>query len=529
MVLASMPPTVSPRLLGAADVVEGLRLPGSISLHNGDGDTLARVDLGPDLPPVVSGSGLSSELDPHLGAAVSPGELRRVEFVGDDRHLYVALITDKAVLSYAFESDPLGGRTEGVVTVDPPDLAEVRPGAEQGRLLPAPLSLPEPGWSVDLGGRSQIGQDQWVADVFGFAPNRYFVEIGGDDGETNSNTLVLEQLLGWHGLIVEANPRLAATIRTKRSSTVVEAAVYSVSGRELQFVDAGPVGGLVDTLEADVHAPERLRQIAAGNTFTVTTVSGNTMLEESGAPEFIDYLSLDTEGSEVEILHSIDFTRWRVAMLTVENSGRELRRAKLTQILEPLGYVRERAWFEDWFWHPGHLAERLGLTEDEAGARVASALLRVPIFRTAQLQRRLNLASEARDHDLVKELMFEGAKPIYPNNSRFAVGGARILRREGHIADAVALLEMQESQQGILEELVATYGEERRVDDLLRTAERWLEVAPAARSNQTLRSAMLAVVPEEPEAMERLMAGNHPARARQLLLEVAEEHAASGS
>jgi hypothetical protein len=53
---------------------------------------------------------------------------------------------------------------------------------------------------------SQYGQDQLIDKLLNQKRNGFFVEIGGYDGETFSNSLFLEKERRWSGLLVEANP-----------------------------------------------------------------------------------------------------------------------------------------------------------------------------------------------------------------------------------------------------------------------------------------------------------------------------------
>ncbi len=69
------------------------------------------------------------------------------------------------------------------------------------------------------------------------------------------------------------------------------------------------------------------------------------------APAEIDYLSIDTEGSELEILRAFDFDRWNVRLISVEHNHTPLRQP-LYDLLTARGYVRkwpELSAFDDWY------------------------------------------------------------------------------------------------------------------------------------------------------------------------------------
>jgi hypothetical protein len=72
----------------------------------------------------------------------------------------------------------------------------------------------------------------------------------------------------------------------------------------------------------------------------VETVTLEDVLTQYNAPRDIDYISLDTEGSEEKILESLDFNKWNVTLLTIEHNLVPGRAEKFDAILVPFGYKR---------------------------------------------------------------------------------------------------------------------------------------------------------------------------------------------
>jgi hypothetical protein len=92
-----------------------------------------------------------------------------------------------------------------------------------------------------------------------------------------------------------------------------------------------------------------------GQGYKVETVSLNDLLAQYGAPAHIDYISVDTEGSELDILEALDFDRWSFGVLTVEH-GHLPQRAKIQSLLTAKGYrqvLSELSGFDDWYLGPG--------------------------------------------------------------------------------------------------------------------------------------------------------------------------------
>jgi hypothetical protein len=90
----------------------------------------------------------------------------------------------------------------------------------------------------------------------------------------------------------------------------------------------------------------------------VETVSLNDLLLANHCPKYFDYLSIDTEGSELAILESLDVDRWKPRVITVEHNYVVKQRADVKALLNGYGYVREfelcSKW-DDWYYDPNLL------------------------------------------------------------------------------------------------------------------------------------------------------------------------------
>jgi hypothetical protein len=86
-------------------------------------------------------------------------------------------------------------------------------------------------------------------------------------------------------------------------------------------------------------------------TISVQSISLNDLLSEAGAPADIDYVSIDTEGSELEILRHFDFGRWNVRLFTIDHNF-SANRGEIEELLERNGYTRiwpEINQADDWY------------------------------------------------------------------------------------------------------------------------------------------------------------------------------------
>lgn len=195
---------------------------------------------------------------------------------------------------------------------------------------------------------SQLGQDLWVLEQTGFKQGGYFVEFGATDGILLSNTYLLEKEFGWQGICVEPNPEYFAQLRDNRSCVVDDACIAARSGDEVEFVLAREYGGIVDFGDTDQHAERRAAYRQQQHTVLLRTESLNDVLERLGAPRDIDYISIDTEGSEYEILRTFPFERWNVSCFTIEHNNSS-QRQPIHDLLARHGYQRTPARWDDWY------------------------------------------------------------------------------------------------------------------------------------------------------------------------------------
>lgn len=201
---------------------------------------------------------------------------------------------------------------------------------------------------------SQIGQDTMVMALTGHKRDGYFVEFGVMDGVQFSNSLVLERDLGWQGIVCEPGRVFHAALLKNRACHVDLRAVHEVSGEHLEFKETLTelgLSGLTDFFDAgECHTARR--RASAGATYMVHTVSLNDLLAQHNAPNKIDYISMDTEGSEYAILDSFDFDQHRVAIFSIEHNYLEPRRQQIKDIMRAHGYqhiVPELSRHDDWF------------------------------------------------------------------------------------------------------------------------------------------------------------------------------------
>jgi len=209
-----------------------------------------------------------------------------------------------------------------------------------------------------LKSKAQLLQDLYVTYKLAGKRGGVFVEFGATDGISLSNTYYLEKSLGWDGILAEPLPKWRAPLRSNRSAKIDYRCVWRETGEKLEFLVAKryPDLSTLKTFSAnDFNSSARLID---SEIIVVETISLNDLLLEHDAPVMIDYLSIDTEGSEFDILSSFDFDRFKIRVITVEHNYRSDFRESIRRLLEANGFVREFEIFskwDDWYFHPGRI------------------------------------------------------------------------------------------------------------------------------------------------------------------------------
>lgn len=199
---------------------------------------------------------------------------------------------------------------------------------------------------------------QRVQDVFalwhgGLRTNGYFVEFGAMDGINFSNSYMLERL-GWSGIVSEPHPRFGEIVRKNRACHVTTDCIWTEDNATVTFqtVVGRPALSGIAGLDYD-DAPGRAGRREHVQHHEVPTIRLETLMGRLGAPHQPDFLSIDTEGSELSILSDFDFSKFRFKMLTVEH-GFSSQRQPLYDLLTAQGYQRkwpEISDHDDWYVH----------------------------------------------------------------------------------------------------------------------------------------------------------------------------------
>jgi len=191
--------------------------------------------------------------------------------------------------------------------------------------------------------KGQLLQDLIIGFLFNDEKG-FFCEFGAADGATLSNTIFLEKL-GWDGILAEPSIRWHELLSANRHCKISYECVYPVSGKQVVFneVDEGMFSSLMEFSESDMHAHRRIN----GLEYPVESISLEDLLRKYSAPCHVDFLSIDTEGSEFAILEAFDFRSFTFGAIFVEHNFTE-NREEIYNLLTANGYFRVFSKFSRW-------------------------------------------------------------------------------------------------------------------------------------------------------------------------------------
>ena len=184
-----------------------------------------------------------------------------------------------------------------------------------------------------------INEPYYVQKFFGAAAG-FFVEVGANHPQDGSQSWHLEER-GWKGVLIEPHPELADKLRQVRRAKVFAFACSSPehAGQRLPFYIAGPLSTLDRAAMAPGSQPKAIIDVPARTL--------DSILTEASAPQPIDFLSIDVEGHEIEVLRGFDFTRWQPRLILLEDHVGNLRKHRF---LKSSGYrLVRRTGLNGWY------------------------------------------------------------------------------------------------------------------------------------------------------------------------------------
>jgi len=174
----------------------------------------------------------------------------------------------------------------------------------------------------------------------------YFVEFGATDGLRYSNTFYLEQKFGFNGILAEPARISRAHLKENRKCKLDFRCVWEHSGKKVRFVEFDEV----EYSGVSGYSSSRYQSKQA-KSYLVDTISLLDLLQAHNAPQKISFLSIDTEGSEFDIIKNFPFDQYSFHYIAIEHNY-STKRILIKNLLTDAGYVKilgETSQFDDWY------------------------------------------------------------------------------------------------------------------------------------------------------------------------------------
>lgn len=185
---------------------------------------------------------------------------------------------------------------------------------------------------------SQYGEERVLNQFFKGKDIGTVVDVGAADGVRYSNSRYLIESLGWSAVLVEPHPTyfeaLGKLYEKNNSVKLINVAVYSEEGDMPFYVYGRDEHAQVSTLSKNfkdrvikVHG-DKYEQTPT----IVKVVKLSQILEDI---DKVDFLSVDCEGVDMEVLRSNDWGRNRPSLLCAEHS---MPKPELHEYMTSVGY-----------------------------------------------------------------------------------------------------------------------------------------------------------------------------------------------
>jgi len=171
---------------------------------------------------------------------------------------------------------------------------------------------------------------EWIKDNISFEDeDLFYVDIGANDGITVSNTAYFEMDMGWKGICIEPHPTAFEKLEQSRPNSINLNICISDEDGVVDFLSIDGYSEMLSGIQKHYH-PNHIDRInreisqkgGTKQTLKIISKTLKNVLNENNV-EKVDYLSIDTEGSEYQILNSIDFDSVDIRVISTENSSKK--------------------------------------------------------------------------------------------------------------------------------------------------------------------------------------------------------------
>lgn len=140
-------------------------------------------------------------------------------------------------------------------------------------------------------------------EIFFEKENGFFIELGAYDGLTQSNTAFFEKTKNWTGILIEASrDRYEECVKNRPNSKCVNTACSATDNASISFN----------------HENGLMSKVVDDGVYSCDTSTLETILDNCEVDRNIDFLSLDVEGHELEVLEGLNLCKYRPNYMLIE-------------------------------------------------------------------------------------------------------------------------------------------------------------------------------------------------------------------
>jgi FkbM family methyltransferase len=192
---------------------------------------------------------------------------------------------------------------------------------------------------------SQNGEDIIISSIFKNKQNGFYIDIGAHHPKRYSNTHLLYER-GWNGINIDANPESITAFKKYRRRDINVLAGVSSNNETLTYhMFSDPAVNTFSAAEAEKW--KQRNTISYLGSMQIETKHINNILKEHLDNDVsTDYLNVDIEGLDLQVLQTLDFTTYKPAVISVEEHGvllDEINQSEIYQLLTANGYVLHSA------------------------------------------------------------------------------------------------------------------------------------------------------------------------------------------
>tara|TARA_B110000503_G_scaffold131780_1_gene206869 strand:+ start:158 stop:799 length:642 start_codon:yes stop_codon:yes gene_type:complete len=158
------------------------------------------------------------------------------------------------------------------------------------------------------------GLDKKMLEYLNFE-NGFYIECGANDGVDQSNTWYYEKKLNWRGILIEPLEDNFLELKKNRGNKNLFIQAALVSSNDIHTIHVTS-----QDLQSQISIAATT-DLLSKESKTVTALTLTKILEESNAPNIIDFFSLDIEGYEEEAIKGINFAKFNFNYFLIENSN----------------------------------------------------------------------------------------------------------------------------------------------------------------------------------------------------------------